>query len=178
MTRALPDQDRLARIRMLLTDVDGVLSDGRIWVDATGQSLASFHVYDGAGFVFWHRAGGISGMLSGRRSDAVAARARELGVHEVCLGHLDKITEFEAILLRRELRAEEVAYIGDDILDLPVLRRVGFAVTVPHARPEVLAAAHHVTETAGGRGAVREVVELLLRARGLWDEIVGRERHG
>jgi 3-deoxy-D-manno-octulosonate 8-phosphate phosphatase (KDO 8-P phosphatase) len=161
---------------MLLTDVDGVWNDGRIWIDADGRSMALFHVHDGAGILFWHRAGGLSGFLSGRRNDAVAARARELGVHEVELGHLDKIDAYEAILARRGLAADEVAYVGDDLLDLPVLRRAGFAVTVPNARAEVRAAVDHVTELPGGRGAVREVVELLLRARGAWDALVAQER--
>ena len=172
--RGLPDDDVLRGIRLLVTDVDGVLTDGRIHFDASGHELKSFHVHDGAGLVYWHRSGGLSGFLSGRRSQVVADRAVELGVHELHLGRLDKGPVLDEILTRRELQAEQVAYLGDDIADLPVLRRVGFAVTVPQARLEVRESVHHVTEVDAGSGAVREVVEILLKAKGLWDDVVGR----
>jgi 3-deoxy-D-manno-octulosonate 8-phosphate phosphatase (KDO 8-P phosphatase) len=168
------DPDALGRVRLLLTDVDGVLTDGRIHFDMSGREFKSFHVHDGAGIVYWHRHGGISGFLSGRGGQVVQDRARELGVHEVHLGKLDKGPTFEAILTARGLAPEEVAYVGDDLLDLPVLTRVGFAAAPADARPEVRERVHYVTRAAGGQGVVREVVELLLRARGVWDEVVAR----
>ena len=164
----------LAAIRLLLTDVDGVWTDGRLHFDHSGRELKSFHVHDAAGLAYWHRAGGLSGFLSGRAAPIVAARAQELGVHEVHLGNLAKLPVFEELTRRLGLADGEVAYVGDDLLDLPVLRRVGFAVAPADARPEVRRAVHHVTAAAGGCGVVREVVELLLRARGAWDGVVDR----
>lgn len=168
----LPEADALGRIRMILTDVDGVLTDGRIHFDASGHESKSFHVHDAAGLIYWHRSGGFSGFLSGRDAPIVRARAAEIGVHEVHLGHLDKLPVFEEIAGRLGLAADEVAYVGDDLLDLPVLRRVGLAAAPADARPEVRSAVHHVTAAGGGTGVLREVVELLLRARGAWDEVV------
>lgn len=164
----------LGAIRLLLTDVDGVLTDGRVHFSAEGQELKTFHVHDGAGLVYWHRCGGLSGFVSGRGGEIVAARARDLGVHEVVLLCKDKLAAVEEILRRRALPPESVAYVGDDLVDLTVMRHVGFAVSVPNGRDEVRAAAHYVTATRGGEGALREVVELLLRARGQWDSVVGR----
>lgn len=174
ITRPLPDQDVLRGIRMLLTDVDGVLTDGRLHFDQQGNESKSFHVHDGAGIVYWHRAGGLSGFLSGRGGRVVEERARELGVHEVYLGRLDKAAAFEEILAQRSLTPLQVAYVGDDLLDLPVLTRVGFAASVPNGRAEVHARVHYVTRVPGGSGAVREVVEFLLRAQGRFDDLVAR----
>lgn len=172
------DQGILAGVRLLLTDVDGVLTDGRIHFDHTGREVKSFHVHDAAGLVYWHRSGGLSGFVSGRAAPIVADRAAELGVHEVHLGRLDKHNVLDDILARRGLTAGQVAYVGDDILDLPVLDRVGFAVSPADARPEVRGRVHHVTAVPGGFGVVREAIEMLLRARGTWGTIVpgGGER--
>jgi len=169
-----PDDSVLRNIQLLLTDVDGVLTDGHIRFDAEGRELKTFHVHDGAGFVYWHRSGGLSGFVSGRGSAVVKTRAAELGVHEVHLGNMDKLPIVEDILARRELDAQQVAYVGDDIADLPVLRRVGFAVTVPNARADVHQHVHYVTEARGGDGALRDVIEYLLKAKGMWDDIVSR----
>lgn len=173
--RPRPERALLAAIEFLLLDVDGVLTDGRIWFDAEGREYKSFHVHDASGIVQWHRQGGRSGFLSGRGGDIVERRARELGVHEVLLRRTDKAAAFDELLARQGLDPARVAYVGDDLLDLPVLRRVGFAATVPEARREVLAAVHHVTERQAGFGAVRDVVEELLRARGRWDDVVRRD---
>ena len=167
--------EQLDRIRFLLTDIDGVLTDGRLYFDHAGHETKVFHVLDGAGFAYWHRAGFLSGFLSGRDCEAVVHRAAGLGVTEIHLGNLDKVPVLEAIAEKHGLALDEFAYIGDDLLDLPVLRRVGFAVSVANGRPEVRDQAHYVTETPGGRGAVREVVELLLKAKGLWDDVVARD---
>lgn len=164
----------LSAIRLLLTDVDGVLTDGRVHFDGEGREIKTFSVYDGAGLVYWHRSGGLSGFVSGRGSKIVEDRARELGVHEIFLNCKDKIVVVQEILRHRGLTPDTVAYVGDDLLDLPVMRHVGFAVSVPNGREEVRAAAHHVTAARGGEGALREVVELLLRARGAWDSVVAK----
>jgi 3-deoxy-D-manno-octulosonate 8-phosphate phosphatase (KDO 8-P phosphatase) len=165
----------LAAVQMLLTDVDGVLTDGRIWFDHEGREHKAFHVHDASGIVYWHRSGGRSGFLSGRGGDIVLRRARELGVHEVILGTIDKGRAFAAMLERQQLTPEQVAYVGDDLLDLPVLRKVAFAATVPEGRPEVKAVAHYITQANAGCGAVREVAELLLRARGAFDAVVAKD---
>ena len=170
----LPDHALLRGIRCLLTDVDGVLTDGRIHLNEAGEESKIFHVHDAAGLVYWHRTGGISGFVSGRLGAMVEKRARDLSVHEVHLGRLDKLSVLEEILVRHKLSAEEVAYIGDDLVDLPVMEVVGFAVTVPNARPEVRERAHYITETRGGDGALREVVEILLQAQGKWDDLVAK----
>ncbi|MBX3462585.1 MAG: HAD hydrolase family protein [Planctomycetes bacterium] len=173
--RTCPDRSVLAAIEFLLLDVDGVLTDGRVHFHPDGREHKAFHVHDAAGLVYWHRRGGRSGFLSGRGGDVVERRARELGVHEVMLRRVDKGTAFAELLQRQGLDPARVAYVGDDLLDLPVLRAVGFAATVPEARPEVAAAAHFVARRPAGFGAVRDVIEALLQARGVWDEIVRAE---
>ena len=173
--RPQPPAPALAAIRLLLLDVDGVLTDGRIWFDHEGREYKSFHVHDAAGIVWWHRSGGLSGFLSGRGGSSVERRARELGVHELVLGRTDKAQAFAEVLARRGLVAEQVAFVGDDLLDLPVLRAVGFAATVPEGRPEVKAVAHYVAATPAGFGAAREVIELLLRARGAYAEVLAKD---
>ena len=170
--RRLPDRELLRNIRCILTDVDGVLTDGRIHLNEAGEESKVFHVHDAAGLIYWHRSGGISGFVSGRRGKMVEKRAQEFGVHELFLGRLDKLPVFEEILVRRKMRPEEVAYVGDDLVDLPVMAAAGFAVTVPNARREVMERAHYVTETRGGDGALREVIEILLQAQGKWDDLV------
>ncbi|HEX6811482.1 MAG TPA: HAD hydrolase family protein [Planctomycetota bacterium] len=172
--RPLPERATLANIEFLLLDVDGVLTDGRIHFDREGKEYKSFHVHDAAGLAYWHRSGGRSGFLSGRGGDIVERRARELGVHEVILNRLDKGAAFQELLARQRLDAQRIAFVGDDLLDLVVLRQVGFAATVPEARAEVVAAAHYVTARSAGFGAARDVIEQLLGARGRWHEIVQR----
>tara|TARA_R110002094_G_scaffold139554_1_gene130662 strand:+ start:484 stop:1068 length:585 start_codon:yes stop_codon:yes gene_type:complete len=173
--RPRPDDAALRKIEFLLLDVDGVLTDGRIHFDFEGREYKSFHVHDAAGIVYWHRAGGRSGFLSGRGGEIVERRARDLGVHDVVLGRIDKSEAFAEVLQRQDLTPDQVAYVGDDLLDLPVLRQVGFAATVPEARREVLATAQFVTERSGGFGAARDVIEELLRARGVWQNVVDKD---
>lgn len=172
--RPTPDRAVLNDIRMLLMDVDGVLTDGRIWIDGEGREYKSFHVHDAAGLFYWRRSGGLSGMLSGRGGHAVEHRARELNIDEVVLSRVDKAEAFDEILARRKLQAHQVCYIGDDLLDLPVLQQVGFAATVPEARIEVATGAHFVTTRSSGFGAVRDVIEELLRAKGVWDDVLAK----
>lgn len=173
--RERPDDAALRKIEFLLLDVDGVLTDGRIHFDFEGREYKSFHVHDAAGIVYWHRAGGRSGFLSGRGGEIVERRARDLGVHDVVLGRIDKSKAFAEVLQRQNLTPDQVAYVGDDLLDLPVLQQVGFAATVPEARREVLAQAQFVTERSGGFGAARDVIEELLRARGVWQNVVDKD---
>ncbi len=167
--------DRLRRIRFLLTDVDGVLTDGRLYFDHDGGEMKVFHVLDGAAFAYWHRSGFASGFLSGRDCPAVVRRAKSNGVSEIHLGKLDKLPALLDIQERLQLEFEEIAYLGDDLLDLPVLRQVGFSATPPNGRPELQAEVHYVTETPGGFGVVREVVEMILKAKGMWEHIVATD---
>jgi len=164
--------ERCAAIEILVVDVDGVLTDGRIIYKADGTELKAFHVRDGSGMVFWQKVGKQVAILSGRKSRAVDVRAQELGIRFVRQGAVDKIATFRQLLVQLGLRAEQAAVIGDDLPDLQVLRAAGLAVAVADACPEVRAAAHHVTVANGGRGAVREVVELILKHQGRWDGVV------
>jgi 3-deoxy-D-manno-octulosonate 8-phosphate phosphatase (KDO 8-P phosphatase) len=154
-----------ARIKLLLTDCDGVLTDGRLYFSAAGEEMKVFDVRDGHGLVLWHKAGGVSGIISGRSSRIVGLRAGELGVKFVHQGVKDKIQAFLAILAEAYISdPAEVAYIGDDLPDIALLKKVGLPVAVADAVSEVKAAAAFVTEAKGGRGAVREVCDLLLAA--------------
>ena len=164
---------RAAAVRLLLLDVDGVLTDGRITYMADGVELKSFHVRDGSGIVYWQKLGGRTAIISGRTSKAVDVRAAELGISVVVQGSRDKRAALDRVLDANGMRASEACAVGDDLPDLPLLRTCGFAVAVADACSEVRAAAHYVTQAAGGCGAVREVVELLLRAQGRWAELVG-----
>jgi len=166
----------LDRIRLLVLDVDGVLSDGRITYAADGTEVKTFSAADGQGLKYWLRAGHDAAILSGRDSETVRIRARELGIARVRTGAKDKLPAFEALLGETGCRADEVCYIGDDLVDVPVMARVGLAVAVPEAPAEVRRLAHYVTRRPGGAGAVREVVELLLRFQGRWPEITRRYR--
>lgn len=166
--------DRAARVRLLLMDCDGVLTDGRIYLLPNGEEVKSFHIRDGQGLVLWHRAGGVSGIISGRSSRLVERRGRELGIKFIKQGVDDKLSEFEKILTQIEWGAEQTAFIGDDLADIPLMRRVGLAIAVADASEEVRQLAHYVTRSAGGCGAVREVTELLLKAQGKWTEVLNR----
>ena len=163
---------RAKRIRLLLLDVDGVLTDGRLYFGPKGEALKVFHVLDGHGLKMVRRAGLEVALLSGRRSDPAYHRARELGLNRFFEGLRDKVAVLESLRRDLNLTLHEVAMVGDDLVDLPVLARVGLAVAVADAVPEVRAAAHWVTSLPGGRGAVRQVCDLLLKAQGRWDEMV------
>ncbi len=145
-------------------DCDGVLTDGRLYFGASGEELKVFDVRDGQGLVNWHRAGFRSGIISGRNSSIVERRAAELGIEFVLQGVADKAAAFVEVVSAAGSAAEETAFIGDDIGDLPAMALAGFAVAVSDAADEVRAAADHVTTRPGGRGAVRELIDLLLNA--------------
>jgi 3-deoxy-D-manno-octulosonate 8-phosphate phosphatase (KDO 8-P phosphatase) len=157
--------ERARRIRLLVLDVDGVLTDGRLHFTANGEELKVFHVRDGAGIVAAQRAGVTVAIISGRDSAAVTRRAAELGIRHVHQGVDDKGALLDRLLAELGVAAEETACVGDDTPDAPMLRRAGLAIAVADAHPALVAAAHWVTQSKGGRGAVREVCDLLLSAR-------------
>lgn len=159
---------KAGRIKLLLLDVDGVLTDGRIVVDYRGREIKSFDVRDGQGIRLLQRAGIQVGIVSGRFSAAVKHRAKELGIKLVCQCADDKLVAYEKIKRATGLSDLEVAYVGDDLVDLPLLGRVGLAITVNDCWAELKPACNYVTQAGGGRGAIREVVELLLRAQHKW----------
>ena len=153
------------KINMLATDVDGVLTDGRIVLGNNGEELKFFHVHDGKGVKLAQEAGIRVAIITGRSSELVERRARELGVNEIHQGCDDKLKVLEQLLSRYKLKSDQVAYIGDDLNDLPVLREVGLALTVADAVGRVRELADYVSEKKGGRGAVREIVEMILGYR-------------
>lgn len=147
-------------------DCDGVLTDGRLYFSERGEELKVFHVRDGQGLAMWHKAGFKSGIISGRDAGPIIQkRADELGIDYVRTGSRDKIRDFEEIIADAGVSAEEVAFVGDDVGDIDLMKAVGLAVAVLDAMPEVKEAAHLVTEKSGGYGAVREVTDLLLGAK-------------
>jgi 3-deoxy-D-manno-octulosonate 8-phosphate phosphatase (KDO 8-P phosphatase) len=170
----MPVQDHASAIRLLLFDVDGVLTDGAVHIHADGSESKSFHIRDGAALVWAQRAGLQVGFLSARSSPATAQRAAQLGIRIVSQGAAHKADAYERIIQQAGFTDAEVAYMGDDLLDLPVLARVGLSATPADGAPEVKARVHWVSASRGGRGAARELVELVLRAQGRWDVIVGQ----
>jgi 3-deoxy-D-manno-octulosonate 8-phosphate phosphatase (KDO 8-P phosphatase) len=166
--------ERGRNIRLVLLDVDGVLTDGRLFMGASGDEIRAFHVRDGLGIRLGQRGGLLFGLISGRESKIIADRAEELYITEVHQRVFDKSEKLNEILRRLDLSADQVCYIGDDLVDLPVLRRVGLSAAPADAVPEILKAVHYVATCRGGLGAVREVVDLLLRAKGAWEKVTAR----
>ena len=160
------------KIKLLLLDVDGILTDGRILYNEKGREIKFFHVQDGQGIGWLLKSGIEVGFLSGRSSQAVAMRAEELGISLCFQGIKDKIALFNKLLRQLQLNPEQVAYGGDDFIDLRLLREVGLSFSVPNGHPLVQKEVDHVTEAAGGYGAVREVSELILKAQGQWKSIL------
>ena len=165
-----------ARIKLLLMDVDGVLTDGRLYnvpgPDGQMVETKGFDSQDGIGLQWLARVGIVTGLISGRVSPATVERARQCKFQYVYQGHTEKIPIFEEILKDARLEPSQVAYIGDDLTDAIVMRRVGLPVATANAREEVKRQASYVTSQPGGQGAVREVIELILKAQGLWEEIL------
>ena len=167
MPFSAPDAlERARRVRLMIFDVDGVLTDGRLWYGAGGEELKVFHSFDGHGIKMLAASGVACAVLSGRRSGAVAARCGELGVAHVLQGIDDKLPAFERLISGLGLAAEDCGYMGDEVVDLPVLGRCGFACAPPEARGPVLARVHYVPGAAAGHGAAREVCEFVMRAQG------------
>jgi len=194
-------EERARKIKLMLFDVDGVMTDGTIWLfpaptgaqrstddqarvhaDKGGFGIISqsvieakgFHAHDGSGMSM-ARIGGLKlGIITKRISETVALRARDLKLEHVYQGAHDKVSAFEEILQKEHLSANQAAYVGDDVIDLPVMRRCGLAIATANAREEVKAEAHYVTRHRGGEGACRDAVEYILRAQGTWEEAVNK----
>ena len=164
----------LQKIKLLLLDVDGVMTDGVIAVDEQGNRSKFFNVTDGSGIRYLLRAGLDCAIITSHDFKGVEKIAEELGINTVFLNEKKKLKPFERLLQKKKLTEDEVCFMGDDLVDIPVLRRVGFAVTVPDAPAEVKQCAHYVTKKRGGAGAVREVVEKILKAQNLWKRILSR----
>lgn len=154
--------ERALKIKLLIMDCDGVLTDGRLYFGSTGEELKVFHVRDGQGLVNWHAAGFRSGIISGRNSPIVELRAKQLGVEFVFQGRKEKVSAFSELIAAAGVSPDEAAFIGDDTPDAEVFPHVGFAVAVADAHDAVRSAAHYVTGRDGGRGAVREVIDLIV----------------
>ena len=164
------------RVELILSDVDGVLTDGAVVFDNQGIEIKNFHIRDGLGIKLWNRAGFRFGMITGRSSHIVRMRAAELGVEIVRQGVDDKLAVTEQIVAELKLQPQQVCYIGDDLPDLPAMRMVGLAVAVADGSDDVRRSAHYVTKLPGGRGAVRETIELILKAQGRWDDLIQKYR--
>jgi 3-deoxy-D-manno-octulosonate 8-phosphate phosphatase (KDO 8-P phosphatase) len=164
--------ERAAKIRMLVLDVDGVLTDGRLYFDSRGNEMKAFNTRDGLGIkaLQWH--GTTLALITGRQSDMVAQRAAQLGIEHVYQGRNDKLNAFNELLSDTHMDEEKICYAGDDWIDIPVLDRVGLAVTVADADEVVKNRVHWVTSRNGGRGAVREICDLILAARGLDQQVL------
>ncbi len=154
------------KIKLLLLDVDGVMTDGRIILDSQGNETKAFHVRDGHGIKLAQKAGIVIGIITGRSSEVVNVRARELGVTEVHQGAREKSTVYDALIAKYGLRDDEVAYIGDDVVDLSIFKRAGLSAAVADADPSVKSHVDLITKAAGGRGAVREVINIILKSQG------------
>jgi 3-deoxy-D-manno-octulosonate 8-phosphate phosphatase (KDO 8-P phosphatase) len=163
---------KASRVRLLLFDVDGVMTDGMVMMHADGSESKSFHIRDGAAIVWAQRAGLIVGLLSARTSGATAQRAAQLAIRTVSQGVTNKLAGYEQIIQDAGVTDEDVAYMGDDLLDIPVLRRVGLSAAPSDAALEVRERVDWVSPSGGGRGAVRDLIELVLRAQERWDGIV------
>jgi 3-deoxy-D-manno-octulosonate 8-phosphate phosphatase (KDO 8-P phosphatase) len=169
----LPDEiiARARKIKLILTDCDGVLTDGRLYYTANGEAAKVFHIHDGLAFKLAHQAGIKTGIISGRKSAALELRARELNVAHLYQGNDAKLAAYEAICAAENLHDEQIAYLGDDLHDLELLHRVGLAIAVADAVAEVKAAARFITTRNGGRGAFREAVELILKSQDRWESL-------
>ena len=175
MQAAAPDAlDRARRVRLMLFDVDGVLTDGRLWYGPTGEAFKAFSAFDGHGIKLLLRTGISVALLSGRRSDAVTVRAAELGIAHVLQGVEDKLAAFASLATGLGLSASETGFMGDDVLDLPVMRRCGFACAPREAHELVRAHAHYLAGAPAGGGAAREVCEFLMRAQGSLEAALAR----
>ncbi len=165
---------KISKIKLLLLDVDGVLTDGRIYVDNNGVETKAFDVQDGHGLKLLQRAGIKVGLITGRQSEVVSYRAKELGIDLVYQGIKDKLEIYLRICDDLGLRDDEIAFMGDDLVDLPILRRVGLSATVPGGSDDIKSFVHYISIRKGGRGAVREVCELLLKEGGYWEQVSTR----
>ncbi len=167
-------KERIRKVRLVMVDNDGVMTDGRIIYGDNGDELKFFDVQDGFGLVLLRRAGYKTVMISGKKSRVNKRRAKDLQISGVYQNAFDKLAVFETVAKKYKVKPEQICYIGDDLIDLPPMKRAGFSVAVPEAVEDVLKAAHYVTLKRGGRGAIREVVDLLLKTQGQWAEVTSR----
>ncbi len=167
-------QSALGEIKAVGFDVDGVLTDGRVIIHSDGSESKHFHSRDGHGLKLLRQAGLLLFIITGRRSSVVEIRARDLGIEEVHQKAVDKLAVFEDILARHGLEPRQTAFAGDDLIDLPILRRAGLAMAPADACPEVLAEADFVASAAGGHGAARQMAEYILKGQGRWPELMAR----
>jgi len=171
---------RAAQIKLLLMDVDGTMTSGAVTLlsqdDGTALEIKTFDAHDGQGLTLAHTAGLLTGCITGRESSALLRRAHEMKMDFIYMKQALKMPAYEEILKKAELSDAFVAYIGDDLPDIPLMRRVGLAIAVGNAVPEVKKAAHYVTRAVAGQGAVREAVELVLKSKGIWEEMIDKAR--
>ncbi len=165
---------KLDTIKLLVLDIDGVLTDGRVLIDSRGRESKSFSIIDGHGIKMWKRAGLQVAFLSGRKSSTTKYQAKELSIDFCLEGRKDKLKGLKELIKMSKTPAEAIAYVGDDLPDLPVMRHVGFSAAVEDAAREVKRFADYVTEEEGGEGAVREVIEYILKKTGRWDDLIKR----
>ncbi len=165
-------EKRLKAIKMILLDVDGVLTNGQLIIGANGELVKVFNALDGMGIKLAIRTGLLFGIITGRKSEAITIRAKELGIKDIYQGVRNKLESYNIILEKYNLKPEEIAYVGDDWQDLPLLLRVGFSATTDNGAEEVKKRVHYTAKAKGGEGAVREIVELILKAQGLYDKIL------
>lgn len=156
---------RAKQVKLLLMDCDGVLTDGRLYYSEKGEEIKVFHVRDGQGLVSWHQAGFRSGIITGRKSKVLEVRATELGIDFLRQGSEDKLNDFEEIIQDLGISRDETAYIGDDIVDIMLLKNVGFSIAVADAVKEVISQVNYITNSKGGFGAVREVIDLMFNSK-------------
>lgn len=160
---------RAAQVRLMIFDVDGILTDGSLHFGPDGEVIKTFNVLDGHGIKLLQQSGVATAIISARQSPIVLKRAGDLGITHVQQGAHEKRAAFEQLLERTGLAPQACGFVGDDVIDLPILLRVGFAASVPNGHPEVRARVHHVTQAAGGHGAAREICDLILRAQGNYE---------
>jgi 3-deoxy-D-manno-octulosonate 8-phosphate phosphatase (KDO 8-P phosphatase) len=176
MTKITTEQ-RCRQIELILSDVDGVLTDGGIYFDNQGIELKRFHIRDGMGIRLWQRAGYRFGLLTARSSHIVKVRAAELNIDLVRQGFEHKLRAAKELIAELGLKPEQVCHLGDDLTDLPVIQYVGLGVAVQDAAEDVRGVADYITDLPGGRGAVREVIEMVLKAKGRWNDLVRNYIH-
>ncbi|MCF6251053.1 MAG: 3-deoxy-manno-octulosonate-8-phosphatase KdsC [Methylococcaceae bacterium] len=164
--------EKVKKLKLLILDVDGVLTDGRLFFDDNGKEYKSFHARDGHGIKLLRQTGVEVAIISGRKSNSVALRMKSLGIEYVYQGHENKIAAFNEIIQSLSIEPEQVAHVGDDLLDLPVMTRVGLAIAVNDANFAVREYADWCTETPGGMGAVREVCDFIMQAQGTFDSVL------
>ena len=174
MKEAVDLLDRARRVKMILMDADGVLTDGKIIFSSGGTEAKMFDSKDGVGIKLAQRAGLKTGVISGRESEALQRRCEELGMEEIHQRVFEKIDAYDEIRARHGVTDEECCFIGDDLVDAPVLKRVGLPVTVADGHPALEPLVAYITRRPGGSSAVREVIDLIIKAQGKWDEVVGR----